>query len=81
MNTGFEELKTDPALLERLRTARPPTALEIQEQRVSFAYGSLGHANTLTKDQVRAILAQQAGGCNRQIKDLSIGTPSQQAGP
>lgn len=54
-------LKTDPALLAKMRAARPMTPAEIAEQRVSWVFGQLGHRNALSKQEVREILNRVDG--------------------
>jgi hypothetical protein len=56
-------LRTDPELLEALQKslARKPTVKDIQEQRVSFVYGSLGSKSNMTREQVRKLLVEQDG--------------------
>lgn len=56
-------LRTTPELLEALQKSlvRKPTAKEIQEQRVSFVYGSLSSKSNVTRDQVRKLLVEQEG--------------------
>lgn len=61
--------KTDSTLLERLRSAagRRVSPAEIQDQRVSFAYGSLSsRSSEITREQVRRIIEEQAGAPDRQ---------------
>lgn len=54
-------LKTDPALLERIRNAPPASAADIAEQRVSWVFGMTG----ISKDQIRAALRPYQGGDSR----------------
>lgn len=56
-------LKTDEDLLKALREAlsHKPTAEEIEEQRVSFVYGSLSSKSSVTRDQVRHFVADRDG--------------------
>ena len=58
-----DQPKTDPRLLARLERAakHEMTADEIRRQRVSFVYGNLPHSNTMTKQQVAAVIARHAG--------------------
>ena len=57
------DIQSDDDLLKKLERAKSVrmTASEIFEQRVSFAYGSLGEKNTLTKDDVRRIVSEREG--------------------
>ena len=57
------ELKTNPSLLDALQkaSAQPPTAEEIESQRVSFIMGALKHDSPVTRAQVQNVLAKQEG--------------------
>lgn len=57
------EVKTKPSLLQALREAAmmPQTAEEIEKQRVSFIMGMLKDDSTVTRAQVRQVLAAQEG--------------------
>lgn len=56
-------LKTNGALLEALKNAasKKPSAKEVQEQRVSFVFGSLGSKSNVTREHVRQIIVEQEG--------------------
>jgi hypothetical protein len=56
MGDEISRLKTDAGLMQKLRDAREPTAAEVREQRVSFAFGSLDSKNPMTREQVRKIV-------------------------
>ncbi len=62
-NEALNRLRTDNALLDALRNAasRKQTAGEIQEQRVSFVFGSLDKDSGVTKDRIRQVIAEQEG--------------------
>lgn len=54
--------RTDPALLEAIKSAPlKRSAHEMFEQKVSFVYGSIDRNSSLTKEQVRGMMMQQAG--------------------
>jgi len=57
------ELHTDPVLLRALSdsTKRKLTEAELQAQRVSFIMGSLDEDSTVTRAQIRRVLAEQSG--------------------
>ena len=57
------DLKTDHALLERLKAAASAslTAEELREQRVSFIIGSLGKDSSITRERVKEVLAEHEG--------------------
>ena len=63
MGDGVLNLKTKPELLTALQESlnRRPTAHEIQEQRVSFVYGSLSSKSNVTREQVRKLLVEKDG--------------------
>lgn len=56
-------LKTDAGLLKAIELAanRKLSANEIQEQRVSYVYGSMGNHNSVTREQVRRVIRAQEG--------------------
>lgn len=55
-------LKTDQGILDAVRSAsKTLSAGELQEQRVSFAFGSLRPDSNMTKDQVRRVIVAQNG--------------------
>ncbi len=56
MGDEIVRLKTDAALMQKLRESREPTAAEVKEQRVSFVYGSLDFESSVTREQVRRML-------------------------
>jgi hypothetical protein len=60
-------LKTKESTLDALRRAseHPPSAAEVQKQRVSFIMGSLNNESTVTRAKVQEILAQQDGSKDR----------------
>ncbi len=50
----FGEIKADPDLKKMLDASRPVTEEELQEQRISFAFGNApANATGITKDSVR----------------------------
>jgi len=52
----FGEIKTDPELLKALEASKktPVTEQELQEQRISFAFGNApADSKNITKDSVR----------------------------
>ncbi len=59
----MRDLHTDPAILRALRAAvgRELTPEEVEQQRISFVLGSLKHDSSVTRPQIRTILARQAG--------------------
>lgn len=56
-------LKTDAELLKAIERAasKKLSAHEIQEQRVSYVYGSMGNKNSVTREHVRQIIRAQEG--------------------
>ena len=57
----ISSFKSDPALLEAIRSAPAKLpAHEIFEQKVSFVFSSIDR-KTLTREQVREMIMQQAG--------------------
>lgn len=56
-------LKTNSALLEALKNAasKKPSAKEVQEQRISFVFGSLGSKSNATREHVRQVIVEQEG--------------------
>jgi len=63
MSSNLESLKIDPALLSRLTrdTGRRLTRAELDEQRVSFVYGSVGAKLGLSREQVKRALMAHRG--------------------
>lgn len=59
MGEALTNLKTDEALLQKLREAKKPSRAEVREQRVSFVFGSLDSGNTMTKEQVRKLVESE----------------------
>ena len=59
----IEDLKTDPALIDRLRAsaAKPLTKAQLQRQRVSFVYGNLPDDSPVTRDQVAEKIISNQG--------------------
>jgi Ca2+-binding EF-hand superfamily protein len=57
------QLKTKESTLKALEKAahRPLTSDEIQQQRVSFVMGSLDADNSITREKVEKLLAEQRG--------------------
>ena len=64
MNSTLLAIKTSPDLLTRIRTsaAKKSSASDILEQRVSFVFGSLAQDSGVTRERVRQVLIEQAGG-------------------
>ncbi len=56
-----EELKTNSALLEALKSASTPTAAEVERQRISYIMGTLKTTSPITRAEVEEILAQHEG--------------------
>lgn len=56
-------LKTDVRVLDALQRATTVklTQADLLEQRISFVYGAMGGESTMTKEQVRKVILQQAG--------------------
>lgn len=63
MDTAFLGLKTDPALLNKLKgaAARKSSQDEIFEQRVSFVFGSMKENSGVTRERVRRVILEQDG--------------------
>ncbi|MHC8509374.1 MAG: hypothetical protein ACYYKD_08250 [Rhodospirillales bacterium] len=58
----IKEVKTDPALLRRLKNAATQlTESEMEEQTVSFVMGIMGHKQGMSRDEVRRMLDRQRG--------------------
>lgn len=57
-------LKTDAGLLRAIERSahKKISAHELQEQRVSFVYGSMSSKNNVTKDRVRQLIREQDSG-------------------
>ncbi len=57
------ELHTDKSLLAKLKSAgsKKLTAEELLKQRISFIIGSLKDESTVTKAQIRKVLAEHEG--------------------
>ena len=53
-------LRTDEALLQKLRDSKKPSQADLREQRISFVYGTLDSKNTMTREQVRKLLESAA---------------------
>jgi len=70
MTDNFLGLKTDQSLLKKLERAadRKPSQAEIQEQRVSFVFGSMKPDSGVTRDQVRDVIAGKDGGIGGSAK-------------
>ena len=64
MNSNLLAIKTSPDLLTKIRTsvAKKSSAGDILEQRVSFVFGSLAQDSGVTRERVRQVLLEQAGG-------------------
>ena len=65
MGNDALKLKTDDSLLAALRDAasKKQTANEMQEQRVSFVFGSLDSESSVTKERIRQVIAAEEGIC------------------
>lgn len=60
---ALTSLRTDAGLLDRARTTPVRRSQnELFEQKVSFVFGSLSKGNTVTKQKVREVILEQAGG-------------------
>jgi hypothetical protein len=57
------DLKTDQSLLEALRlaVAEQPSAVEIEQQRISFILGSLRGDSTVSREKISQVLADHEG--------------------
>lgn len=64
MKDAFLALKTDQGLLNKVEraAARGMTSTEMQEQRVSYIYGTMDSASNVTRDQVRQLVLKQQSG-------------------
>jgi hypothetical protein len=64
MESRFLGLATDQGLLNKLRDAAShrPSASDILEQRVSFAYSSVKPSSGVTRERVRQVIIDQDGG-------------------
>lgn len=56
MGDEIVKLKTNADLLKKLRETQEPSAAEVKEQRVSFAYGALSSKSPMTREQVRQMV-------------------------
>jgi hypothetical protein len=63
MGSIMTELKTKESTLLALKDAarRPLTSEEVRKQRISFVMGSLDSENSMTREKVEKILAEQRG--------------------
>ena len=63
MGTDLNAIRTDAGLLEALKRAssHEMTASEVQEQRISFIYGSVKPSAGLTREKIREVLLEQYG--------------------
>jgi phage antirepressor YoqD-like protein len=70
MNSDFLAIKTSPDLLRKLRNAQPKksSAHDILEQRVSYVFGALAQDSGVTRERVRQVLIEQAGGTGSDAK-------------
>ena len=59
----FEELKTDVALIKRLKESakKPITRAELEQQRISFVFGNLPSNSTITRDKVAKKIRMNEG--------------------
>jgi len=59
----LKEIKTSKELLDALVNAssKKQSATEVNEQRVSFIYGSMDHKSGLTRSRIQEILTEQQG--------------------
>lgn len=57
------EMKTNPALLDRLYQAakRPLTSEQLRQQRVSYVYGNMRDESTMSRGEVEAVLDRAEG--------------------
>ncbi len=64
MESKFLGLTTDQALLNKLRevAAHKPSASDILEQRVSFAFSAVKPGSGVTRERVRQVIIGQDGG-------------------
>jgi hypothetical protein len=60
---SLQSLKMSPKVQSAVQraTTRRMTPEDLLEQKVSYVYGMLDSANTLTRDQVREMLLEQTG--------------------
>ena len=58
MENAFLALKTDPKLIEKIKSAatHKPSATEIFEQRVSYVYGLMPSKSGVTRERVRQVI-------------------------
>ena len=70
MQSNLLAIRTSPALLSKLRTATAvkSSARDLLEQRVSYVYGSLAQDSGVTRERVRQVLLEQAGGSSEDQK-------------
>ena len=70
MQSNLLAIRTSPALLTKLRTstAVKSSARDLLEQRVSFVYGSLAQDSGVTRERVRQVLLEHAGGSSEDQK-------------
>lgn len=61
---SLKDLKTSDEVLGALHqaAAHKPTATETLEQRVSFVYGSVKSNSSITREQVKKVLADETDG-------------------
>jgi hypothetical protein len=60
---ALSSLRTDAGLLDKVRTTPAKRSQnELFEQKVSFVFGSLRKGNHVTKEKVREVILEQAGG-------------------
>lgn len=59
--------RIDADLLEMIRKAAPMTPEQLFEQKVSFVFGQIG--GSITKDEVRRMLLEQAAGSPQERRE------------
>lgn len=64
MGDDVFKLKTDEALLEKLKVAAEvkQTHADLLEQRISFIFGSIDPESGITRERIRQSLVEQEGG-------------------
>lgn len=56
MGDAITRLKTNEELLKNLRGTKKPSPDQVNEQRVSYVFGSLDSKSPITREQVRKAL-------------------------
>lgn len=56
----FTNIKTNEALISKLRNIRPANSKEVREQRITFVLGSMDEKSNVTREQIRKQLEDAA---------------------